>query len=158
MPSRRAVGPLRHVQALCVAPFFGAEGRGPHSQPARRPEDRVLPEHHGCSGRARLDVGPVRRQDGRGRKTAGRQAMSRSYWVIAVGLTLLTVGFSMAIYPRLPEQIPTHWNIKGEIDAYGSKQWAAFLLPGMMVLFLRLFRVLPWLSPKRLKRSARRTA
>src|SRR5262245_16407008 len=80
--------------------------------------------------------------------------MSRSHWAIALGLTLLAVGFSAVIYPRLPAEIPTHWNIKGEIDAHGSKQWAAFLLPGMMVLFLGLFRVLPWLSPKQFEIEA----
>jgi uncharacterized membrane protein len=52
------------------------------------------------------------------------------------------------LYPSLPQQIPTHWNIKGEIDGYGNKDWALFLLPGTMVLLVLLFYFLPALSPK----------
>ncbi|HLJ11170.1 MAG TPA: SdpI family protein, partial [Planctomycetaceae bacterium] len=48
----------------------------------------------------------------------------------------------------IPEKMPTHWNIHGEIDGYGSKQWAAFLMPVIMIPLLGLFWVLPWLSPK----------
>ncbi len=47
----------------------------------------------------------------------------------------------------LPEQIPTHWNIRGEIDGYGGK-WTLFIFPVMMVAMLALFYFLPALSPK----------
>jgi uncharacterized membrane protein len=58
------------------------------------------------------------------------------------------VGVSAWLYPSLPQQIPTHCNIKGEIDGYGDKNWALFLLPGMMVPLTLLFYFLPALSPK----------
>jgi uncharacterized membrane protein len=73
---------------------------------------------------------------------------SRGYWAAALILVGLTWAGSAWIYPKLPETIPTHWNIKGQIDGYGSKTWAVFLMPFMMLLFLGLFRVLPYLSPK----------
>src|SRR5262249_45011942 len=57
-----------------------------------------------------------------------------------------------AVYPSLGDQIPTHWNIRGEIDGYGSKQ-LAFLMPVMMAGFLGLFCVFPWLSPKQFEIS-----
>lgn len=74
--------------------------------------------------------------------------MTRVYWAIAIALTLLAWGVSAAVYPQLPEKVPTHWNIRGEIDGYGAKQWAAFLSPAIMVALLGLFRLLPWLSPR----------
>lgn len=58
------------------------------------------------------------------------------------------VGVSAWLYPSLPQRIPTHWNIKGEIDGYGDKSWALFLLPGTMVPLMLLFYFLPALSPK----------
>ena len=74
--------------------------------------------------------------------------MTRVYWAIAIALVLIAWGASAAVYPRLPEKVPTHWNIRGEIDGFGSKQWAAFLSPAIMVALLVLFPLLPWLSPK----------
>jgi immunity protein, SdpI family len=75
--------------------------------------------------------------------------MTRFYWVVAGALTVLVFGVTLALYPRLPDQIPTHWNIRGEVDAFGAKSWAAFLVPGLMLALLGLFALLPWLSPKR---------
>ncbi|HMC09676.1 MAG TPA: DUF1648 domain-containing protein [Pirellulaceae bacterium] len=74
--------------------------------------------------------------------------MTRFYFTLAVAATVLTLAASAAVYPWLPAQIPTHWNIQGQIDGHGSKQWAAFLTPAIMAGVLGLFLVLPWLSPK----------
>jgi uncharacterized membrane protein len=74
--------------------------------------------------------------------------MTRFYWTLALVIVLATVAASAIAYPQLPQRIPTHWNIKGEIDGYGDKTWAAFLLPGAMLGLLALFRALPCLSPK----------
>ena len=72
----------------------------------------------------------------------------RRYWIAAVALVVLASGVSVWLYPSLPEQIPTHWNIKGQIDGYGSKHWAVFLMPAFMLAMLVLFYFLPALSPK----------
>jgi uncharacterized membrane protein len=74
--------------------------------------------------------------------------MTRVYWIITLLLIAGTVGASAWLYPSLPQQIPTHWNIKGEIDGYGNKDWALFLLPAMLVPLTLLFYFLPALSPK----------
>lgn len=70
------------------------------------------------------------------------------YWLIALGLTVATFAASALLYPALPERIPIHWNIHGKIDGWGSKTWAVFLMPGMMIGMLALFAALPTLSPK----------
>jgi len=53
--------------------------------------------------------------------------------------------------PRLPEQIPTHWNIHGEVDGYTSKPWGVFMLPIISTLMSLLLMVLPKISPKGFK-------
>lgn len=75
--------------------------------------------------------------------------MTRVYVVGALLILAASLGASLILYNQMPEQIPTHWNLEGKIDGYGSKQWAAFLLPGMTAGLLLVFSVLPWLSPKR---------
>ena len=70
------------------------------------------------------------------------------YGGLAVALTIGTIVVSVMLYPGLPEKIPTHWNIQGKVDGYGTKPVGLFLLPGMMVGFLTMFKLLPLLSPK----------
>jgi uncharacterized membrane protein len=74
--------------------------------------------------------------------------MTRVYWIVTLLLIVSAAGVSAWLYPTLPQQIPTHWNIKGEIDGYGNKDWALFLLPVMSIIIPLLFCFLPALSPK----------
>ena len=58
--------------------------------------------------------------------------------------------FSFAVYSRLPERVPIHWNMAGEPNGYGSRIEAAFLLPVMM---LAMWGILQW-YPSRDPRAA----
>lgn len=83
--------------------------------------------------------------------------MTRGYWTVAIGLTILAWAVSAWFYPSLPQRIPTHWNIHGEVDGYGNKQWAVFLMPLFTVGMLALFAFLPALSPKQFEVDAFRS-
>jgi uncharacterized membrane protein len=74
--------------------------------------------------------------------------MKRNYFAVGIALTAAALVASVLLYPYLPAQMPTHWNVHGQVDGYGAKSWAAFIGPGFMVFLLALFRLLPWLSPK----------
>ena len=79
---------------------------------------------------------------------------SSSHLLIALVLLAIPFGYAAYIYPSLPETIPTHFNIKGEADAYGGKN-SIFLGPGIMaVAGLFVFFILSnikSLDPKRYK-------
>ena len=79
--------------------------------------------------------------------------MTRIYWIIALVILLASVAAPVWVYPSLPDRIPTHWNIKGEVDGYGGK-WTLFMFPIMMVPMLVLFYFLPALSPKQFEVDA----
>lgn len=71
-------------------------------------------------------------------------------------LILIAVPFAYAayVYPNLPDTIPTHFNIRGEADAYGGKD-NIFLVPGIMAIvglfvFLLLSNIKK-IDPKRYK-------
>lgn len=66
-------------------------------------------------------------------------------------LLILAATFLAAflIYPRMPEQVPIHWNSRGEVDGYGSRFSGTFLLPLLNLGMYILFIVLPRLDPKR---------
>jgi uncharacterized membrane protein len=79
--------------------------------------------------------------------------MTRSnvYLLIAIGLTVATIVGTALMYAQLPNRIPTHWNIRGEIDGWGSKNVGVLPVPATIVGFLGFFWLLPWLSPKDFK-------
>ena len=74
--------------------------------------------------------------------------MTRVYYVVAVVLVAAALGASMVFYPLMPETVPIHWDIHGQIDGYGHKAEALFLMPAIMVGMIGLFRILQWLSPR----------
>ena len=41
-------------------------------------------------------------------------------WVLII---LIILGFAVGLYfyPSLPSRVPIHWNLKGEVNGYGSK-------------------------------------
>jgi len=73
--------------------------------------------------------------------------MTRLYVVLSLVLTGGAWVAAAAIYPQLPDKIPIHWNIHGEVDGYGGPAWI-FLTPALLAGILALFAALPWLSPK----------
>jgi uncharacterized membrane protein len=73
--------------------------------------------------------------------------MTRVYWVVALLLVAVSAGAAAWLSPQLPDRIPTHWNIRGEVDGYGGK-WTLYLMPIMTTGMLVLFYFLPALSPK----------
>ena len=76
--------------------------------------------------------------------------------MVAWGVLVLALMFAYSIwlYPNLPEQVPTHWNWKGEVDGWSSKPFGAFFLPSMTVILWLVLLVLPWLSPRGFKVEA----
>ena len=73
--------------------------------------------------------------------------MTPGAWLVAIGLVGAVIVGSALAFGQLPERVPTHWNIRGEVDGHGPRAVAAFLLPAVLVGLLGLFAVLPRISP-----------
>jgi len=67
------------------------------------------------------------------------------YGIVAV--IILTVAITILVYPELPGQIPSHWNIEGEVDGYLPRFWGALVIPLVMLPFTALFFLLPRIDP-----------
>ncbi len=52
--------------------------------------------------------------------------------IISSVLTLLPILAGLILWDKLPDQMPSHWNIQGEIDRYASKAFCVFGLPLIM--------------------------
>jgi uncharacterized membrane protein len=68
---------------------------------------------------------------------------------LAVLLTALVWIGTVIVFFRLPEMIPTHWNIRGQADGFEPKWLGAFLTPVLMAGVLGLAWLLPRISPRR---------
>ncbi|MDP9178210.1 MAG: DUF1648 domain-containing protein [Gemmatimonadota bacterium] len=69
-------------------------------------------------------------------------------WIPAL-LVIVAVVATLAVYPRLPEQVPTHWNVSGEVDEWSSRLWGAWTIPLVMAAMLLAFRAFPLIDPRR---------
>jgi len=69
--------------------------------------------------------------------------------LFSIILVILSFAGSIVARPYLPDLIPMHWNIAGEIDSYASKDYGIFYLPLMMLAMLVLFELSPKLDPKK---------
>jgi len=72
----------------------------------------------------------------------------REDWPLLV-LIVATFLVGAALYPHLPEQVPGHWNVAGEVDRYISRFWGAFLGPLVSLGIYLLMVFLPALDPRR---------
>ncbi len=54
--------------------------------------------------------------------------------IITTVICLVPILYGLILYRTLPDQVPTHWNFRGEIDGYSSKNMAVFGIPAFMAL------------------------
>jgi len=65
-----------------------------------------------------------------------------------IAIILLPFIYLAYIWNELPEKVPTHWNIKGEIDKFGDKS-ELLLIPILLPLSIYiLFLIIPKIDPK----------
>lgn len=65
-------------------------------------------------------------------------------------LTILIITIaSFYFYQNFPDQVPTHWNYKGEIDSYSGKTFGAFGFPAIIMGVYLMFLAFPYLDPKK---------
>jgi uncharacterized membrane protein len=67
--------------------------------------------------------------------------------MIAAALCAGSFAAAASLYSRLPDPVPTHWNLRGEIDGWTPKPWGAFMLPLTQLGVLVLLALVPSLSP-----------
>lgn len=56
--------------------------------------------------------------------------------VTAVIMSLFCIIITLVFWSHLPDRIPTHFNLAGQADSYGSKATVFFILPVMLFLYL----------------------
>jgi uncharacterized membrane protein len=63
-------------------------------------------------------------------------------------IVAVAVIASAVVYPNLPVTVPTHWDMLGRPNGWGSRVWGAWVLPIVMLFLWGLMRVLPTIDPR----------
>jgi uncharacterized membrane protein len=64
-------------------------------------------------------------------------------------LVIAAAAFSLAVINRLPERIPTHYDVRGVANGWSSRTAAVWLMPAMMAAFALILPRLPSIDPRR---------
>jgi uncharacterized membrane protein len=77
--------------------------------------------------------------------------------LVCLILVVASFAFAGVLYGRLPDPVPTHWGVHGQVNGWMPKPWGAFMLPLSVAGTWLLFAVLPRISPRgyRIERFAR---
>ncbi|HYR09473.1 MAG TPA: SdpI family protein [Longimicrobium sp.] len=58
-------------------------------------------------------------------------------------------AFALAVYARLPNRVPSHWNLQGEVDGWMEKPLGPLMQPLIATVMLGLLWLLPRIDPRR---------
>lgn len=67
---------------------------------------------------------------------------------LSLALIALPVAFAIVSWPKLPDPMPSHWNMSGEVDGWMPKFWGVAVLPLTGVGIFVLMKLIPVISPK----------
>jgi uncharacterized membrane protein len=56
---------------------------------------------------------------------------------------------SLAVFPRLPATIPTHWGADGEINGTSPRLWGVVVMPVILLFIALMMRAIPAIDPRR---------
>ena len=62
-------------------------------------------------------------------------------------VVVLTLTVTILAYPELPDPLPSHWSLAGEVDGYLPKLWGVLIVPLGTVLVTTLLFLLPRIDP-----------
>lgn len=72
----------------------------------------------------------------------------KTHVIAAVLMVVAALVITCVMYPSLPDPVPTHWNLSGEVNGYTAKPWGAFVGPMVLGGLLLVFVLLPAISPR----------
>lgn len=73
--------------------------------------------------------------------------IKRDWYILLLIVASLLAG--LYFYPQLPEKMPTHWNIHGEVDGWSGKNFAVWFFPLVNLGLYFMMILLPKIDPRK---------
>ena len=74
--------------------------------------------------------------------------------LLTSAVSLLPMLLGIAVYSRLPEQLPSHWSFSGEVNGYSGKATIVFILPILMAVLSVFVQFMLENDPKKANMSS----
>lgn len=74
---------------------------------------------------------------------------TKTSYIITIIILIFALATSFLVYDLLPEQIPSHWNSQGQVDAYAPKEIGLFIMPIINIIVLIILIIVPKIDPKK---------
>ncbi|MFH0966695.1 MAG: SdpI family protein [Methanobacteriota archaeon] len=71
----------------------------------------------------------------------------RTVLLISICIIVLSLMVGIFLSPSLPADLPSHWNLNGDVDGYMPKDLALFFLPILALVIMSLMVILPRYDP-----------
>jgi len=71
----------------------------------------------------------------------------RKVEIAVLAIILISFAIGIYLYTQVPESLASHWNEKGQVNAYMPKFWGLFLMPIISVALFLLFIAIPKIDP-----------
>ncbi|MBK9272142.1 MAG: SdpI family protein [Saprospiraceae bacterium] len=69
--------------------------------------------------------------------------------VLMLALCLIPAIYLQTIWAEIPDRVPTHWNIQGEADKWGHKNYLIYLSVGLPLFIYLLLLIIPSIDPRK---------
>jgi len=67
--------------------------------------------------------------------------------IIPIILILAIAALGIYFFPQLPDRVPSHWNVYGQIDGWMSKTFFVWFFPALMAALYLLLSFIPLMDP-----------
>jgi len=69
--------------------------------------------------------------------------------ILPILLIIFSLISSYYLFQKMPERIPIHWNIKGEVDSWGNSLSNIITINSILIGIYLLFLALPYIDPRK---------
>ncbi|MCP4438121.1 MAG: DUF1648 domain-containing protein [Aureispira sp.] len=73
--------------------------------------------------------------------------MSREFLLLV--LVIAPSIYAVLMWTKMPDIVPVHWNLKGEVDGYGSRHMVLGLTAGLSIFIYALMALIPKLAVRK---------
>jgi len=80
-----------------------------------------------------------------------KSQFSISTFILQLAIVAAMIITGLLIYNQLPDMMPTHWNIQGEVDEWTNKTTWVWLFPAITLVLTLLFPILSRIDPRKEK-------
>ncbi len=72
---------------------------------------------------------------------------TRTSILVSMTLIVATLVVGLALMPRLPDPMASHWDINNQVDGYMPRLWAILFTPLVSLGLLGMFQLIPLIDP-----------